>query len=111
MRTKDKLYNIEDMCVLLQYLYLSEDHYIIYTNTLGVSFKVMMDDNYKCKKIGIDTAVPNMEFSFNDLTPEVLSDLVGHLKTRKSMFPKRFDNKWEEIKEITLASIALNKMH
>lgn len=110
MRTKDDLFDLEDILTLYQYLYLSVEHFITFNNGL-TDLKMYMDDDFNVMCI-------NMRFP--DLPPlcynEMLSiqnmlGIIDYLKRDKEhiVLKDSFQTRWEEIKTITKATISLNR--
>lgn len=99
MRTKNVLIDdFEDIKIFYQYLYLDPDHRITFSNGL-IDLIIRMDDN-------LNILVKNKKFPD---VPEINIDL---LKEEPAIeYPRsRFENRWEEIKEITTANLSLNKV-
>lgn len=96
--------NIERLC---QYLYMSEDHKINVKNSIGVPLEIRMDENMRFK-------IKNLNFAdcpefCDDLTFETLLGIVDKLKEQDAVeFPNRFDNRWQEIEEMTAMNLSLN---
>lgn len=107
MRSKDILFEFEDFAILCQYLYLNPEHYIIINNGI-VDLKLQMDDNLKilCTNMNF-SELPPMNFSsrFYDEFPGI----IEKLKEQKPLEFNTFKSRWDEIKEITLSNLALNK--
>lgn len=109
MRSKTVLWQLEEIPILLQYLYMSEDHNIVINNGL-TDMQIRIDDNMDvwCKNLSFPH-VPELRYS-DHLSPEGCLDTIWILRQMPAVeFPERFTSRWEEIKEITLANMALNK--
>lgn len=108
MRTNDVLINgFEDIKILMQYLYMSEDHSIVIHNSIGVplEFSLREDLICMCKNLNF----PEIDAHKYNLTPDKLYDIVQVLKEEPAKeFPKTFENRWHEIKTITLSNVSLN---
>lgn len=96
--------NIERLC---QYLYMSEDHKINVKNSIGVPLEVRMDENMRFKVKNLN--FPDCPEIYDDLTFETLLGIVDQLKKQDAVvLPKRFDNRWQEISEMTAMNLSLN---
>ena len=110
MRTKDNLFAIEDAALLMQYLYMSDEHKIKITNSIGVPLVITMRDDFTvmCQNANFPH-LPPMNFD-SSLT---LGETIGLVKQLKSLpateFPDHFASRWEEIAETTRANLALNE--
>ena len=111
MRTKDMLINgFEDLATLLQYLYMSEDHFIEVENTIGVRLRIRMDENLRC-------FCTNMNFSdlpetnwVEEMNVPTIMAIIDQLKEKPATeFPKSFPSRWEEIKILTRTHLSLNR--
>lgn len=96
--------NIERLC---QYLYMSEDHKINVKNSIGVPLEIRMDENMRFKIKNLN--FPDCPEFRDDLTFETLLGIVDKLKEQNAVvFPNRFDNRWQEIEEMTAMNLSLN---
>lgn len=110
MRTKNVLIDdFEDIKIFYQYLYLDPDHRITFSNGL-TGLIIRMDDNLniliKNKKF---PDVPEM--NIDSLAPNNILAIIDLLKEKPAIeYPEGIlKNRWEEIKEITMANLSLNK--
>ena len=111
MRTVDRLFALEEIPILLQYLYMSEEHRISYDNVV-TRLTIRMTDNLQilCKNESFPR-VPEMNLT-EDMTPSYMLSIIEVLKEEKPVeFPDRFSSRWDEIKTITLTNVAQNKMN
>ena len=79
MRTKDTLFNIENIGLLLQYLYISPEHKITFNN--GVTdLQLRMEDDLsvKCKNLRFPN-VPESDWS-SEITPANCISIIEILK-------------------------------
>lgn len=110
MRTKDILIDgFENIKILQQYLYMSEEHDVLIHNSIGVPLKIRMDENciYRCQNMNFPD-VPETNWSERMTIDETLN-LIEVLKEEPAVeFPQRFENRWEEIKALTQTNVALN---
>lgn len=112
MRTKDDLFDLEDILTLYQYLYMSEDHFVIVNNKL-TDLKLYMTDDFDV--MCINMLYPDLPpMSYNDMLfiPNMLG-VIDYLKqdTEHVEMKGVFKTRWEEIFRTTRANIALNKEH
>ena len=109
MRTKDELFMLGEISTLLQYLFMSESHTIIFNNGL-TNLKIRMDENFNilCQNLSFPD-IPESN-STEQMTPLYMLGVIQILhNTPPSEFKDSFKNRWEEIKKITLANLALNR--
>lgn len=107
MRDKDTLFEFEDFTILCQYLYLNPEHFIIVNNGL-TDLKLQMNDDLKilCTNMNFPDLPP---MNFSSRFYDEFQGIIERLKEQKPLEFNDFKNRWEEIKEITLANLALNK--
>lgn len=111
MRTTDTLFDLEDIPILWQYLYMDENNYITIDN--GVTkLEIRMAAN--CYFHAKNLSFPNLpDIAYTDMMtiPNMLG-IIEQLKTVPAVeFPTCFTNRWEEIKTITDTNVAQNKMN
>ena len=111
MRTTDTLFDLEEISVLYQYLYMNENHYVTVDNGLTL-LEIRMTDGcyFKAKNLKF-LDVP--EHSYTDMMtiPNMLG-IIDQLKhTPAAEFPTCFTNRWEEIRTITITNVGHNKMN
>lgn len=109
MRTKDVLFKIEDIGLLLQYLYINKEHRITFNNGI-TNLQLRMEDDLsiKCKNMSFPDA-PEFNYS-SEMTPANCFSLIETLEKCPSVeYPSAFNNRWDEIKAITLSNMALNR--
>lgn len=110
MRTRDMLIEgFENIKILQQYLYMSEEHSILIYNSIGVPLRLRMDDNgrYMCQNMHF----PDLPETCWDkiMTVNVTLNVIEQLKEEPAVeFPQRFENRWEEIKALTQTNVSLN---
>ena len=109
MRTNTRLLEIENITILLQYLYMSEEHSVIINNGLTDIEIYMRDDcKFRAKNMAFPN-LPDMDYT-ETMTVSCMLGIIGYLKKVSAIaFPHRFANRWEEIKEITLHNLYINK--
>ncbi len=109
MRTKDELFLLGEVSTFLQYLFMSEKHTITYNNGL-TDLKIRMNENFNilCQNLSFPD-VPECDFT-EQMTPLYMLGVIQILQeTPPVEFKESFKSRWEEIKAITLANLALNK--
>lgn len=109
MRTKDELFMLGEISTLLQYLFLSESHTITFNNGL-TNLKIRMDENFNilCQNLSFPD-LPESNFS-EQMTPLYMLGVIQILQeTPSEEFKGSFKNRWDEIKTVTLANLALNR--
>ena len=108
MRNKDTLFEFEDFTILCQYLYLNPEHYIIVNNGL-TDLKLQMNDDLKilCTNMSFPDLPP---MNFSSRFYDEFQGIIERLKEQEPLEFDSFDNRWEEIKDITLSNVALNKL-
>lgn len=108
MRTKDNLYNIDNYAILMQYLYLGNT---ITINNGIANLKIWMEDNYTIKAMNenfkeLDPYNYNQEMTLEN----VLLAIIPYLEKQEPDEFEIFENRWKEIKAITIDNIGLNKL-
>lgn len=109
MRTKDELFMLGEVSTLLQYLFLSENHTITFNNGL-TDLKIRMDENFNilCQNLSFPD-LPESDFS-EQMTPLYMLGVIQILQeTPPEEFKESFKSRWDEIRQITLANLALNR--
>lgn len=113
MRTTDVLLQgFENIKILQQYLYISEEHSITITNCIGVQLQIRMGENlhYYCKNMNFPN-LPDACWSDN-MHPTTMLNIIDQLKEIPAIeFPQSFANRWEEIKMITMTNVTQNEMN
>ena len=110
MRTTDMLIEgFDNIRTLQQFLYMSEEHNVIVHNSIGVPLRIRMTEDgvYMCQNMNF----PNVPESCwaEEMTINKTLDVIEVLKEEPAVyFPERFENRWEEVKEITQMNMGLN---
>ena len=109
MRTKENLFEMENITILLQYLYVNPEHKIKYNNGL-TTFEIYMDENFEiyAKNLKFEN-LPPLYFTETFNVPYILG-LIEVLKDVKPDMEDTFKNKWEEISSITKSNLGLNRL-
>ena len=108
MRNKDILQEFEDVTLLNQFLYMNEDNYVDYFNGI-TTLRIKMNED--CEYLAINLAFPNLKplKCSNDMTINFIRNIIENLKKQEPILKNtRFQNRWEEIKDTTLANLSLN---
>lgn len=110
MRNIPTLLELEEIPILLQYLYMDEENCITVDNGM-TEIKIRMTEN-------CDFRANNLSFSdlpaMNYTEMMTISNMLGIIEQLKNVPPveiKSFSSRWEEIRSITLATVAQNKMN
>lgn len=101
MRDRDMLFNFDEIKILWQYLYLSEEHSIKVENTLGIPLEFSMDENGVVWKKNLH--FPEVPKTCECLEIPIWLGIIEQLKNG------RFKNRWDEIRTLTLTTVALNR--
>lgn len=111
MRTVDTLVELEEIHILLQYLYMNEDHKVTVDN--GVTqLEIRMTDGcyFRAKNLRFP-GVPDL--SYTDMM--TITNMLGIIDQLKNVPPAEFKNefksRWEEIKAITSVIVTYNKIN
>lgn len=109
VRTKDELFMLGEVSTLLQYLFMSEKHTITFNNGI-TDLQIRMDENFNilCKNLQFPD-IPESNFNEQMTTLYMLGVIQILQNTPPVEFKNAFANRWEEIKQITLANLALNR--
>lgn len=108
MRTKDILSSFSDITLLLQYLYMDEDNFILVKNQVTtLKLRMCEDLSVKCSNLNYPE-LDEMDWTDNMNPPKIFT-IVEQLKDSPAQyFPERFDSRWAEIVELTRANLAIN---
>ena len=110
MRTTDTLFDMEEITILYQYLYMDENHYITVDNGL-TKLEIRMCENgyFRAKNLKFPD-LPDLDYT-DMMTIFNMLGIIGQLKHSPAVeFPTCFTNRWEEIKTIVDTNVAQNKM-
>lgn len=110
MRTNDVLIDLEEIPILWQYLYMSEEHYITVDNGLA-KLEIRMRENcsFHAKNLNFPD-LPDLEYTDMMTIPNMLG-IIDQLKTVLPVeYPDCFKNRWDEVRSITLTNVSQNKM-
>ena len=110
MRTNDVLFSLEEIPILWQYLYMSENHFITIDNGLA-KLEIRMRENctFHAKNLNFPD-LPDLNYTDMMNIPNMLG-IIDQLKTVPPVeYPDCFKNRWEEVRSITLTNVSQNKM-
>ncbi len=109
MRTKDELFMLGEISTLLQYLFMNKKHTITFNNGL-TDLQIRMDANFNilCKNLQFPD-IPESNFTEQMTVLYMLGVIQILQNTPPVEYKNAFTNRWEEIKQITLANLALNR--
>ena len=108
MRSKTILMELEDIRVFYQFLYMDSENRVTVNNGL-TDLEIRLDENlqFYCKNLSFPD-LPDMGYS-QQMTLSCCLGVIDRLKEQKpKQFPNAFNSLWDEIKDITLATMALN---
>lgn len=111
MRTTDTLFDMEEIPILWQYLYMDENNFITIDN--GVTkLEIRMTEGcgFRAKNLKFPD-VPELNYTDMMTIPNMIG-IIDQLKNVPAVeFPTCFANRWEEIKMITMTNVTQNKMN
>ena len=107
-RTKEEFFDIGDIGIIFQYLYLSPENKITFKNSLRNTCFIRMDEDLSVMMDIPSAGVENLLFDDHINLTEMLS-LIGQLKDLPAL-SQGFKTRWEEIKAVVRTAISLNKI-
>lgn len=110
MRDALTLLELEDITILYQYLYMSEEHYITVDNGI-TKLEIRMNEHcyFQAKNLNFPD-LPDLSYTDMMVIPNMLG-IIDQLKQAPPIeFRAEFKSRWEEIKTITLANVVQNRM-
>ena len=110
MRDIPTLLDLEEIPILWQYLYMSEDHYITVDNGVA-QLEIRMNEScsFHAKNLNFPD-LPDLDYTDMMVIPNMLG-IIDQLKHVPPVeFKESFKSRWEEIRTITMANVAQNKM-
>ena len=111
MRTTDTLFDMEEIPILYQYLYMDEGHFITVDN--GVTkLEIRMTDGcfFKAKNLKFPD-VPDLNYTDMMTIPNTLGIIDQLKRSPATEFPTCFTNRLDEVKTITGTNVVQNKMN
>ena len=103
MRDVPTLLELEEIPILWQYLYLDEENFITVDNGMA-KLEIRMRESCTFQDL------PDLEYTDMMTIPNMLG-IIDQLKDVPPVEIKSFSSRWEEIRSITLATVAQNKMN
>lgn len=110
MRYVPTLLEFEDITILYQYLYMSDEHFITIDNGIA-KLEIRMNENgyFHAKNLNFPD-LPDLSYTDMMTVPNMFG-IIDQLKNTEPVeFKKEFKSRWEEIKTITLTNVGQNKM-
>ncbi len=110
MRTVDNLLAFDEIPILWQYLYMNEEHYITIDNGVA-QLEIRMRENFSFHAKNLNFPdLPDLEYTDMMVIPNMLG-IIDQLKNTPPIeFPEAFKSRWDEVRDIALSAIGLNKM-
>lgn len=110
MRDTSTLFDLEEIIILCQYLYMSEEHCIIINNGL-VKLEIRMNEHccFYAKNFNFPD-VPALDYTDMMTVPNMLGIIDQLKKIPPVEFKNEFKSRWEELKTITYANVGQNKL-
>ena len=107
-RSKDILmHGFDEIKILLQYLYMSEEHFVVVDNSI-CKLEIRMSPSMQLTAKNLN--FPNIPASARDIVlPELLGIIEQLEETPAAEYPKSFQNRWEEIKTICADNLVNNR--
>ena len=108
MRSKTILKDFDEVLILYQFLYMSPENRIVINNGMA-DLEIRLDEDLRfyCKNLNFPH-LPDMSCS-EQMTLSCCFNAVDYLKMQKpKQFPNTFNSEWDEIKDITMATTAMN---
>lgn len=110
VRNVDTLLELEDIVILWQYLYMSEDNYITVDNGI-TKLEIRMNENgyFHAKNLNFPD-LPDLDYTDMMVIPNMLGiiDQLKHIQPIE--FKNEFKSRWEELRAVTVANVSQNKM-
>lgn len=110
MRYASTLLEFEDIAILYQYLYMSDEHFITIDNGIA-KLEVRMNENgyFHAKNLNFPD-LPDLSYTDMMIIPNMFG-IIDQLKNTEPVeFKNEFKSRWEEIKTITQTGVVHNKM-
>lgn len=110
MRNVDTLLDFEDIVILYQYLYMSDDNYVTVDNGVA-KLEIRMNENgyFHAKNLNFPD-LPDLNYTDMMVIPNMLG-IIDQLKhTPPIEFKNEFKSRWDELRAVTLANVCQNKM-
>lgn len=110
MRNKDMLNSFEDVTILCQFLYMNPVHYITVDNGMA-KIEVRMDEHgyFFAKNLNFPE-LPDFNWTETMNVRNMLTIIYQLKNDKPEVWGESFNSRWDEIKNITLHNIALNRI-
>ena len=108
MKTKSDFFELRDISILLQYLYIDNKHTIIFNNGL-TNLEVKMNENYEFKVLNHNFKNQGWKNFTDIMTIPYILGVIEILKETPSRLPNNFSNEWDEIKTISSFNVVINR--
>lgn len=110
MRRNDVLIDMEQIIVIYQYLYMSEDNFITIDNGMAkLEIRMNEDGRFHAKNLNFPD-LPDLDYT-DVMNVSNMLGIIAQLKKNPPIeFPNSFKTRWEEVTSITNMNIAQNKM-
>ena len=105
------LEGFEEIKILQQYLYMSEEHFIEVKNSIDVTLQIRMRENLHYYVKNMNYADLGETCYSDEMTNETMLAIISHLKESPAVdFPDCFKSRWEEIKMTTMTNVTQNEL-
>lgn len=109
MRDIPTLLELEEIPVLWQYLYMDEENFITVDNGMAkLEIRMRESCTFHAKNLNFPD-LPDLEYTEMMTIPNMLG-IIDQLKNVPPVEIKSFSSRGEEVRSITLATVAQNKM-
>lgn len=109
MRSKEVLFDLKDISILYQYLYISEDNFVTIDNGITkLEIRMNEDGYFHAKNLSFPDS-PDLNYT-DVMNVSNCLGIIDQLKEVKAVeFPEKFKNRWEEITTVTVMQLSLNR--
>lgn len=109
MKAKSKtiLKRIDDIAILIKFLYSDAEHYVMVSNVFGRTIKIGLNNSLEFT--GEIVGMPNTN-SLYEMNMKTLCAIIDQLEQQKPIHLLECNNRWEEIKLDVATTMALNNM-
>ena len=111
MRDMDTLFAMEDVALLMQYLYLDDGHTVTVTNVAGVASRLRMGDDGRVYRQVLGLDVPEVEEAVSiPVWIGIIRQLKGQPPAGDPVPGGAVSDRWTEIEALARADLALDRM-
>lgn len=108
MRSVSALLELEEVTILWQYLYMNKENCITVDNGLAkLEIRMREDCTFHAKNLNFPDS-PDLDYTDMMTVPQTLG-IIDQLKAVPPVEFMNFSSRWEEVRSITLATVAKNK--